>query len=71
MMNFAQTMFMAEASGLLPTREGKIQAIIKAVKAYPASTIEATDFFTIVEKCGIHPDTLTQKELMRINSAIK
>jgi len=71
MMDFAQTMFMAEAEGFLPTREGKIQGIIKAVKAYPGSTIELHDFFRIVDKWGIDIHSLTQAELARIESAIK
>lgn len=70
-MEFAEMMFYAEVEGLLPTRTGRINAIIKNIKNYPAPYIDESTFETIVKYCGIDPISLTQRELKRIESAIK
>lgn len=70
-MDFAELMFMAEAEGYLPTRAGKINAIVKAIKNYPSPVIDESTFETIVNYYGINPHSLTRRELNYINSAIK
>ena len=51
-MTFAEMMFYAEAEGLLPTRAGKINAVINAVKEYPRPEIEFSEFEKILENYG-------------------
>lgn len=70
-MDFAESMFMAEAEGYLPTRTGKINAIVKAIKNYPSPVIDQSVFESIVNHYGINPQSLTRRELNYINSAIK
>lgn len=70
-MDFAELMFMAEAEGYLPTRAGKINAIVKAIKNYPSPVIDQSVFESIVNHYGINPQSLTRRELNYINSAIK
>lgn len=70
MMTFAQTMFMAEAEGLLPTRAGKINAIINDIKKYPCSTIGFKEFELILERYGLCYDKLTDREIRYINASI-
>ena len=70
-MDFAELMFMAEAEGYLPTRTGKINAIVKAIKNYPSPVIDQSVFESIVNHYGINPQSLTRRELNYINSAIK
>ena len=70
-MNFAELMFYAEAEGMLPTRAGKINAIVKDVRKYPSPTIDEETFSDIVESHGIRYDSLTNLEWKYIFSAIK
>lgn len=70
-MDFAELMFYAEAEGLLPTRAGKINKLIKKVVEYPSVTIDETTFVAIANSCGIDPTSITAKEWKYINSAIK
>ena len=70
-MNFAELMFYTEAEGMLPTRAGKINAIVKDVRKYPSPTIDEETFSDIVESHGIRYNSLTNRELKYINSAIK
>lgn len=64
-------LYMAEANGILNTRESKLQKIIKAVKAYPDSVMPNLIFYTICEECGIAPGSITKEEMTRIQNAIK
>lgn len=70
-MDFAALMFMAETEGSLPTRTGKINAIVKDVREYPSTTIDEETFSNIVKSHGIHYDSLTNLEWKYIFSAIK
>ena len=69
-MKFFETMFYAEAEGLLPTRAGKINAVIKDIKAYPAPEISFSTFKEILSNHGLTYDELTSKEIRYINSSI-
>lgn len=66
-MDFNYGMFMAEQEGLLKTRAGKINSIIRQMKAYPDKTIPKAVFIAIVEMNGIDPNSLTTKEMNKIN----
>ena len=70
-MDMSYCFYMAETEGLLPTRTGKINKLIKKVIEYPSDTIDEFAFETIANSCGIDPKTLTVREWKHINSAIK
>ena len=70
-MDMSYCFYMAETEGLLPTRTGKINKLIKKVIEYPSDTIDGFAFETIANSCGIDPETLTGREWKYINSAIK
>ncbi len=69
-MKFAEMMFYAEAEGLLPTRAGKINAIINAIKEYPGSEIEFSEFEKILEDYGLKYNDLSDREIRYINASI-
>ena len=71
MINFPETMFYAESEGILPTRLGKLNAIIKDIKNYPEPTIDETAFIYITNKHGIDYKELTQKEFNYILASIR
>lgn len=69
-MEFSQLMFMAEAEGLLPTRAGKINAVINAVKKYPRPEIGFSEFEKILEKYELQYKDLSDREIRYINASI-
>lgn len=69
-MTFSEMMFYAEAQGLLPTRAGKINAVISAVKEYPRLEIEFSEFEKILESYGLRYDDLSDREIRYINASI-
>lgn len=64
-------LFMAEAEGLLDTRESKLQRIIKEVKNYPAETMPQGAFETACICNDLDPASLSPSEVRRIQRAIK
>ena len=70
-MEFAQLMFMAEAEGLLPTRAGKINAVINDIKDYPGSSISFSEFERILNKHGLAYNELSEREIRYINASIR
>lgn len=62
--------FMAEAEGLLPTRAGRINAIIQDIKDQPRTRITEAQFREIVESNGIKYSTLTDREIRYIQASI-
>ena len=69
-MNIEYYFYMAEAQGLLPTRAGKINAVINAVKEYPRPEIEFSEFEKILENYGLRYDDLSDREIRYINASI-
>jgi len=69
-MNIEYYFYMAEAEGLLPTRAGKINAVINAVKEYPRPEIEFSKFEKILESYGLRYDDLSDREIRYINASI-
>ena len=61
-MDFAEMMFYAEAEGLLPTRAGTINAIIKDIKDDPRATIDQDDFEEILSYHNLTLSDLTRRE---------
>lgn len=70
MISFPEMMFYAEAEGLLPTRAGKINAVIRDIKEYPAPEIEFSEFKKILRKYGLQYEELTDREIRYINASI-
>ena len=70
MTNISYYFYMAEAEGLLPTRAGKINAVINTVKEYPRSEIEFSEFEKILENYGLKYDDLSDREIRYINVSI-
>lgn len=62
---------MVESEGLLPTRLGKLNAVIKEIKSCPAPTIDEETFVYIMDKCNLDYKSLTQKELNYILAEIR
>lgn len=69
-MRFAELMFYAEAEGLLPTRAGKINAVIRDIKDFPSPTIDFMQFKTILSRYDLNYDDLTDLEKRYINAKI-
>jgi len=70
-MTFAEMMFYAEAEGLLPTRTGKLNAVITDVKKYPAPSIDIYHLEQILNKHGLTYNQLSRKELRYIENGIR
>lgn len=70
-MKFPELFFYAEAEGLLPTRAGKINAVINDIKNYPGSEIEFSEFENILNHYGLRYEDLTDKEIHHINASIR
>lgn len=60
--------YLAEKEGLLKTREGRLNAVIRAVKNYPSPVIPDEAFQALLEKYDL--TDLTEKELRRIKNSI-
>ena len=69
-MTFPEMMFYAETEGLLPTRAGKINAVIDAIKEYPHFEIEFSEFEKILESYGLTYNDLSDREIQYINTSI-
>lgn len=70
-MELAEMFFMAEAEGKFPTRAGKINAVIRDIKDYPAPTIGMNEFEKILNKYGLTFKMLTDREIQQINAGIR
>jgi hypothetical protein len=69
-MDFSEMMFYAEAEGFLPTRMGKINAVIKDIKDDPRPWLTKNAIEKIIEKNGLHIEDLTEREIRYINASI-
>ncbi len=70
MLSFGEMMFYAEAEGLLPTRAGRINAVINDMKDWPYDTMSQDDFEKILVEHKLDYDDLTQKEIDYILSKL-
>ena len=70
-MKFPELFFYAEAEGLLPTRAGKINAVINDIKNYPGFEIEFSEFESILNHYGLRYEDLTDREIRHINASIR
>lgn len=65
-----EVLYMAECEGLLPTRAGKINAVIRAIKSYPTSSIGMDEFRKILSDYDLEYETLSEREIRYINASI-
>lgn len=70
-MNLAYCLYMGEKEGYLSTRESKIQKVIKNIKNYDAAAMPESVFKRVLIENGIEPSSLTERELNRIQDAIR
>ena len=63
-LSFGEMMFYAEAEGKLPTREGRINAVINWLKSQNGDRISAEDFYNLYHDYGL--TNLSNAELQRI-----
>ena len=70
-MKFAEMMFYAESEGLLPTKAGKINAVIRDIKDYPSRVIEQNVFEDILNDHDLSLNDLSSRELQYIEEAIR
>lgn len=61
-MDFAEMMFYAEAEGLLPTRTGRLNKVIRIVKADPRPEISMIELKRILNENDLNFDTLSERE---------
>jgi len=62
--------YYAESEGLLPTRQGKINAVIKEVRTYDPSIFDMSVLARLLDKHGISINSLTNREKRYIESAL-
>ena len=70
MLDFAEMMFYAEAEGLLPTRAGKINAVIRDIKNHLSPAIDMSEFEEILNHYGLSYNDLTDREIRYINASL-
>ena len=70
-MKFPELMFYAEIAGELPTRMGRLNAVIRDIKQVPTPTIDSDTLVSILNKNGIELKDLTQKEFNYILQGIR
>lgn len=71
MIKFPELMYYAECEGILPTRIGKINAIIKDIKAYPEPSIDEKTFIDICNSHGIDYKDFSINEFKYILASIR
>ena len=69
-MTFQEMMFYAEAEGLLPTRLGRLNAVINEIKELPYNEIKFSEFKEILRNNGLSFENLSLKEINYINENI-
>lgn len=70
MISFPELMFYAEAEGYLPTRQGKINKVIREIRDFPAPEIDISDVERLLNKEGLSYKTLTAREKRQIERGI-
>ena len=62
--------YYAENEGLLPTRQGKINAVIKEVRTYDPVIFDMNVLAHLLDKHGISISSLTNREKRYIENAL-
>ena len=63
-------LFMMEKEGLLNTRESKLNAVIKELRAYGDAAADLGVQIQCFKNCGLDMNSLTQREIGRIEAAL-
>lgn len=63
-------MYMMEQAGMLNTREGKLNAVIKELQACGDAAADLGVQKQCFQKCGLDINSLTQQEIRRIEAAL-
>lgn len=70
-MKFPEVLYYAEAEGLLPTRAGKINAVINEIRNnYYGEVISQSDFEEILSHYDLTLSSLSSRELNYIEASI-
>lgn len=67
-MDLAYGLFMAESEGLLNTRTGKINAVIKELQGVPTRLLSTDYVLQVCSECGL--EDVTQADLDKIARAL-
>lgn len=70
-MDFPELFFMAEAEGLLPTRQGKINATIEMLRKMPRYRLGLEDLEIALEQNGLSVNQINPKEIRYISSKVR
>ena len=63
-------MYMMEQAGMLNTREGKLNAVIKELQACGDAAADISVQKRCFQNCGLDMNFLTQQEIRRIEAAL-
>lgn len=63
-------MYMMEQAGMLNTREGKLNAVIKELQACGDAAVDLGVQKKCFQNCGLDMNSLTQQEIRRIEAAL-
>ena len=69
-MDMSYVFYMAEAEGLLLTRVGKLNAVIKDIKKYPEEVADTFVVEKILNKYGLSISSLSSKEINYIEREV-
>ena len=64
-------LFVAEEEGVLPTRRGKINELIKILKDYGVNLNHCERVYACGESCGLDINSLTHQEWEYIKKAVE
>ena len=70
MINFPEMLYYMECEGDMPTRTGRINAVIKEIKSTPPHHISDDEFEQVLNNHGLSYKELTNRELLFIVQSI-
>ena len=62
--------YYAESEGLLPTRQGKINAVIKEVRTYDPTNFTMNELIYLLDKHNIDIESLSSREKRYIEACL-
>ena len=69
-MNFAEMAFYAETEGFLPTKTGKMYAVVNEIKEKYLDEVPFEDFVQILKKHGLSFEKLSEEDKRWIDKMI-
>ena len=70
MITFPEMLYYMECEGDMPTRTGRINAVIKEIKSTPPHHISENEFEQVLNNHGFSYEELTYRELLFIVESI-